>query len=1095
MLAALVQTPSEITNSMANSLVESIRTILSHAATTQVPYAGIKGLTPSLSSLPTTLVPDLPAGEYQSNYYDETLRELLFSYAAIAAADVAVDESVVAIESKFRIVTTSFFTHVGLNMSAPRTATEVRAAAWIPQYFLYNAERIAPPTDFMSVSLLMFRTADFQAENFNSNPVRIFYHQRPFNYKTGKIEVTLQNIDEVDILKRPTQNYTTMCYNRRPLNYSYPCPGGFPNITVSCLGTAGTIFSRCPFYFRESICSSTERDLSSSATCQRLSYDEYTTVCACSSTSLFHSTLSSGRNLQASGSGSEISLTAKVPLRYTTFPPDFTAADPPVQPERLFTAPATMATVGGMFGLLIFLMLYTDKQKFDLMTWTLMQSKKVLAIEEYDDVDRTSASRMSRKAMRNGEVGYKSARAFGQDSVSSRNWSADEELGANGLAQPLKFVLKNALPAVFQVQNFFASVFREMKVHHRWLSVALHYSANYSRLARLATIVTHINLMLLSNFLIIVFVYSAGSHCKASLYEEDCLSEMSIFDPRESRCQWDSFYNTCNNHVPRTSAFSVVSVVCLAQLMCLPFLLLVDYVIRKISSCNITGFARTPLSTQSLTMARAVLQASSRAGFNLGGNRVIPAAPSVRASSLQQEMLTLESAVNEHLGELDVAAGDVFLTRMYGYLSCLDGYKQFVYGTGMANSAKRTAAIATATSDAEPVVETEKFHAVLTQLADKVQREQLFIESLDEEHRASYIFRLFVLDLLPEATANVVIAKAERDNAHPWSLTYVQVVSLWAAIAAVNVAAFVVTILYTLEMKNEKQLMWLNCFMFWLCFEPFLVDTLYVLAAHLYFPSRVVANLQIAKAEVGKVIDAYMTAARRKESKINPRSPRPQESTGFNFAPYFMLSLKVAKLFPDMRESRIVRSFCTGKSVLAKLFTAPEEVVAETGLLSSIKRFFSQNSVFDTFVSMHVCAQDVVLYASATVGSALICILHIVLYNYYAPLLVVPVAICLILMATIVMINYKRKISQVSSTADLTLMIHDDHFQVIDLVDTSRSDIMQSKFFKDDGVHDLLTPVDAEVGGSAEHKTAESFHGVSLHVIGNPQAPEGAGGG
>jgi hypothetical protein len=1092
MLDGILQVPDELSITAANQALSVLRTVIEAGAAVEVPFTVAQGLAGSLSNLQVALTTLLGA-DYEGSLEETALYSVMKQYGALIVQDLVVSQRVETVERGVRMVSASFYLRDGVNFTAPQLPLERSRELWSPQSVLYNPDSSEGGTDSASLSVHVLRAGTAKPGAFNTNPVQLFFHgatarNTDLSSNASRVEVTLQNIDPVDVLKRATRNITTICYNRRPTNHSYPCPGGFPNHVVSCFGQAGTIYSRCPFYFYETICTNTTNSNAENARCRRVSYNAHQTVCGCSWPESY---TGHGRRYLSSAGDDDTAITvaSSTQYRHFTFPDEFVAATPPVKPDRTFVAPTAMSVVFGAAVVLLLLVSWTDNHKWDVVTWSIMQPKKIVAIEEHDDLESSHYPARTR-FQRNAESGFKSAKRFDHNTVSSRNWSVDGDLGASGALPAMKFMLLHALPKVFQVQNFFASLSRELLHHHRWISVVFHYSAHYPRWMRFICIATHINLMLLSNYLIIMFAFSNGRQCHRHFYEEDCLSEASVFDGGERLCEWDVFYNTCNNHTPQTSALTVIAVVVLAQLLSYPVLTCVEYALKKISNCTIAGQVNTPISSQNLGMARAVLQSSTRSGFNFGAKKIAPIQRVVRFKTTAQELLELEAAVQEHISGMELQRACVMLQRIHEHLAAPDGYK-FVHESSAAGVARDQTQVVPLPSG--PLrFKGEDLHALLTNLLWETQREYQHMESIDEDTKAVRVMQLFVLDLLPKFTAKVVAGKIERDRARPWLLPRWAVVLIWIGVAAVNCLALALAVYWSLVTSNEKQILWLNCLMFWLCFEPAMVNIGTVLTAHMLLPSLVVKGLQVAKQELSAVVDRYVVDARRKESKLHPRTAAAtanSEGLGFNFAPYFMLSQRIAKIYPQLRESRVVQAFRTDLSVYASVLDPQPDTEVVVGQ-SRWRRWAAEvtHSAVDAFVSAPIYVQDALIGGCCTIASGLLCVLHVVLYQTSPGLLAIPVALLIITTAVLLVRNYKEKITVEGARADLVLTVHDNFLPVIDLVDTARDDVMQSKFFKQDGVHAMLAvdgDPDAEMATAeaAEQKISEVVEELPLHVI------------
>ena len=278
---------------------------------------------------------------------------------------------------------------------------------------------------------------------------------------------------------------------------------------------------------------------------------------------------------------------------------------------------------------------------------------------------------------------------------------------------------------------------------------------------------------------------------------------------------------------------------------------------------------------------------------------------------------------------------------------------------------------------------------------------------------------------------------------------------------------------------------------------------MFVLGAHMLLPSLLGSSLQLVKKELSNVIDRYLVEARKRESKLRSAiSAESDESNNeFNFAPHFMLSHKIAKIYPQYRESRIILSLKTHLSTIFSNLLSPSPSAHESveiAVQSRWQRLWTKccHWCINVFVSSKVFIQDMIMYGFFTVLSGLLSVLHVVLYNTAPALIMVPFILVLIFTAFVLVKNFKKKLSAERTNADLTLVIHEQSLPVIDLVDTSIDDAMQSKFIKSDGVNDMLAaPVDANAQGhshgsegqEAEHKISDMTDEYPLHVIVNEE--------
>jgi len=342
------------------------------------------------------------------------------------------------------------------------------------------------------------------------------------------------------------------------------------------------------------------------------------------------------------------------------------------------------------------------------------------------------------------------------------------------------------------------------------------------------------------------------------------------------------------------------------------------------------------------------------------------------------------------------------------------------------------------------------FRGSLTALEDRARVEADIIDNSDRSHKAPRLLLLFILDMLPRSAASIVRSKADRDRLLFASLSTSMSVVYWMVILAINVGSlgYVLTMHFNQPASESKQYLWVMCVIFWMLFETLLGNVLNVLFTHLLLPSLVVTALSRAISQFNSILMEYLRKARKRESQHqrNMRIAAHLDSNRcFDYVPFFTLSNRVAQIYSQVRESRIVRSMGCAEFESFLLSTRESVDFYKAEPLSVC------GQMRDFIIDCSVCVQDVVISLLVTLAGSLICVLHVFIYRRLAELLVIPASVCVLVALYLMVRNEDRKASLDQSTASLSFHVHDAHSHVIDFVGKAPVDLMSSEFFFEDG--------------------------------------------
>ena len=1057
-LSAITQVADDVSNEIANDVVNIAETIISIAAKYSIPNDISQGLSVVFDRIPSSL--HGLKGASTGGKYEESMELLLKAYGALIAGDMVVTEQVSSVQSKYRIITSSIFATENTTIMEPVSKEEQAAnsrstqarVSILPSQFAMSA---LGRNDWVTVSIVVYRAADFSNRSMNANPVGVLFHgyssiQIFSSANVSLIEVSLKNIAKVDLSRHHPRNLTTVCKNRRPVVHSYQCPAGLPNVTVTCTGEAEVIETHCPNYQLESVCvSSSEYD--------RLYYDENETVCSSSWPVIADEKLSHHRRYLSSAAltGASISLTSQIKVVPNAHPfPTSTKANAIVAANYFVVATAVSIIV--LLALLSLpLSIWADNECRK--SQPQERNKRVLTVDNQAD----------------------------SEFVSSRRWLVDEEIIASDSTESLKEVLVAVLPQVFRVQPFWASLWRELKCHHRLLSIAVHYSLQYSRLMRLINILTQSNVMLLFVYVFIEIFYSVEeSACYCHFYEKDCLKVSSAFDPSQHRCQWDSFYNTCKSNVSTTSAITVIAITCICQMVSIPIAINVEHLIKLLA------VAQTRNGGEFFPMKLTGLHSVKPSDDIMAGVVNVSDSHDIQTDCMGDSQVhwhrsityftngfaTFRDAIGSHCASLSSAQKAAFLEHLARMYVLINGgsviFREYPRFKVFLRALKP--------SVVEPFqINEDLFRGSLRALEDRARVEADIIDNSDRSHKAPRLLLLFILDMLPRSAASIVRSKADRDRLLFASLSTSMSVVYWMVILVINVGSlgYVLTMHFNHPASESKQFLWVMCVIFWMFFEALLGNVLNVLFTHLLLPSLVVTTLSRAISQFNSILVEYLRKARKRESQHqrNMRIAAHVDSNRcFDYVPFFTLSNRVAQMYSQVRESRIVRSMGCAEFESFLLSTRESVDFYKAEPLSVC------GQMRDFIMDCSVCVQDVVISLLVTLAGGLICVLHVFIYRMFAELLVIPASVCVLVAIYLMVRNEDRKASLDQSTASLSFHVHDAHSHVIDFVGKTPVDLMSSEFFLKADLAVLSNPVERREKSGGDLSKCDEMKPASL---------------
>ena len=319
----------------------------------------------------------------------------------------------------------------------------------------------------------------------------------------------------------------------------------------------------------------------------------------------------------------------------------------------------------------------------------------------------------------------------------------------------------------------------------------------------------------------------------------------------------------------------------------------------------------------------------------------------------------------------------------------------------------------------------DEYHAMTTQ------------PSMSENvYKGKNLMLLFQHDLLPGTSGQVLKAKSRRDA--KWVNTVHPLVKLacWVFIVFLILVMLFYVYLFSLNQTRARQGAWLKSFIIWLILEVVVVSTVICFVTHFLIPSVIMKDLHKVKERLLNVIRDYRESIRRDarekarmfqqalESTQGGRNEQQedQEDKGFNAAAYLFVSYRLASLFPDLKESKIIKKFHSPWP-RTNYSRAQKDVKQSYNVLAmSIGRSVAMVvfQLLGELVSLPVSIQDMILNFISTSVVGYTMLLHVSLYQMMPVLVAVPTVMVVLVVHFFVRKNDHDRKVQLARTMPIT---------------------------------------------------------------------------
>jgi hypothetical protein len=202
-------------------------------------------------------------------------------------------------------------------------------------------------------------------------------------------------------------------------------------------------------------------------------------------------------------------------------------------------------------------------------------------------------------------------------------------------------------------------------------------------------------------------------------------------------------------------------------------------------------------------------------------------------------------------------------------------------------------------------------------------------EEIDLLMKRKRLIYLFVKDMSSGVSGDELSSKAQRDSQMSVSMNLDRVSweakwSSWLFVILLDGGMLIYIYLFAMNQTHSRQSAWFQSFVMWLLFEIFVSSTSLVLVLHLFIPLYVWTDVSKLKKKVLGDLIEFREKLSKKEVKeresqkededvelLVERENETEKQEEFNAAKFLYPSWRVAAMFPELPESKLILQFST----------------------------------------------------------------------------------------------------------------------------------------------------------------------------------------
>ena len=252
---------------------------------------------------------------------------------------------------------------------------------------------------------------------------------------------------------------------------------------------------------------------------------------------------------------------------------------------------------------------------------------------------------------------------------------------------------------------------------------------------------------------------------------------------------------------------------------------------------------------------------------------------------------------------------------------------------------------------------------------------------------------------MPGISGKILEQKGGRDFAKVKPVSAASKIMGYTFLFLMNAGMLFYILLFVLTQTGPRQNAWVKSFALWLVVEIFMVSTAIVFFTHILIPSLVMKDLtQIKRRLMDNIRDFNEKVSAAKTNPNGLTEADDAQKISFNAANYLFVSTRLARQFPDLKESKIIAQFSTPWPRQSYLHVQnvskgySKKFSALTRSASILIIFFVGN-----FLAVPPSVQDIAVQMTSTVALGYGLFIHLQLYEIYPVLVIVPALLIAVL--------------------------------------------------------------------------------------------------
>jgi hypothetical protein len=902
-----------------------------------------------------------------------------------------------------------------MSVTVPQTALESFLGVQASAVQLPVAEGVAVVVTSLASSVMQSVVGDALL----SNALTVYSAGEVCTSPPCKTTVVMQNTAAVDYSALNGDNdavfHSLTCGDDDYSSTVFACPQD-TTLEVHCNGTAGVVTQQCPITRYAGGCNSlalggTDAGLQSGqeSGCVVLSYTDTHVTCECDyyklrSASRRLATVSTAGYNFTQPEGYSVSYVAMLQATTDSFLSTIKTADD-LNASTVTKGWRALATLGALaigIAFIAFSLAWSHNADF--------QKKKVIPVSAEDAKDTVDKASMVLKAAKAGKDSQAVSKHKGKLGNRSKKVLLNAELA----------IVEESLPRALSSRTFTDRFLEEVKQHHRWFAIVFYYSEAFPRVLRVTSLATNAIVMLFIQSITYNLTNPDDGTCEALRTEVACLQPQSPFATGESKCAWvatSATEHACVYVEPDQSVRIILFVAIFCAIVTTPIALAADWIILNVLS------ARTKVDTPEVTAAVGILASTTltvASDVNHDDDKVSDTRTAqdprrdtmlARKSSSTQlreyfSLFTNELKAQEDKQLLAKSRAQLVAlsTKLRSFRATLqpDQLQEFdtlwgldSEGNFLTQAAEAQSALARVKRLVFKPEQVNVKEAVLMDLkrineAVLLEERQLTANNAANKEIGRKLLFLFQCDLLPGICGKILEAKSSRDSSAVGTVSYAAKIAGWMFLFLMNVGMLFYILLFALTQTGPRQNAWFQSFALWLVVEILLVSTGIVFVTHILIPSLVMKDLSQIKRRLLDNIREFNNKVQEAKERSVETVDEGLQST-FNAANFLFVSTRLAKLFPNLKESKIIAQFSTPwprQSYLHVDNTSKKyskKFTAVTRSASILLIFFVGN-----FLSVPPSIQDMVVQMTSTTAIGYIVLVHVQLYELFPVLVILP---------------------------------------------------------------------------------------------------------